>query len=694
MVGWECPARRLKLDCTDITSDGVQIVMRSAILAIGVFVAVLAQPGLAVGQLPNGTSPSAILWAEAKLHQGGIIEFNERCNGALDDAADPRWNDACRTLTGDQLADLIRGVPAATPTTHSIIQIVGAHVLGDVDLRGSEPSRPLMLQNSRVDGGLLLSDSHFKWSVTLTRLFVADGLIAQDIQADSGLTVANAQLGGAVNFHNARIDGDVVLTGSRFANDLNLNSAQITGSLFLDNAHVSGRMLMSSENVDRNSGAKIDQSTFFNGTTFDGAILGNEARIGQDLNLTSAKCGEVWLVAAKIGGFLKMTGATFNGILQAGNVQVGQSLAAPKAVFHGDVYFDAANSSANMRLDGANFDQQFSATELSVQGRLTAIGAVFKGPVDFTASKVGWQLELTGASFAKTVDATDLDVKGRFDLSATEMTGDLHLARSRVGDSLDLHGSRFLGEVDLTALDIGHDLTLVAFDHGTEVHPASWEASGTGKNVLWLYNAHVGSLTDGISVWPPTLQFYLNGLTYGSLLGWPIDARENWLDRGNVEHYPQPYRQMAAVLTAAGARDAALDVQFHGRQQERREACAQWRLSRCINLTMLEFTIGYGIGGYAFRVLAWVLGLFMMGWLILLQSPVARRKGLIWCVGATWDRLLPIVELNPEFKDFFNDPERQRLRGWQLAAFAVIGILGWVLSLYLVAALTGLTQSG
>jgi hypothetical protein len=56
--------------------------------------------------------------------------------------------------------------------------------------------------------------------------------------------------------------------------------------------------------------------------------------------------------------------------------------------------------------------------------------------------------------------------------------------------------------------------------------------------------------------------------------------------------------------------------------------------------------------------------------------------------------LLPIVELNPEFKDFFNDPERQRLRGWQLAVFAVIGVLGWVLSLYLVAALTGLTQSG
>jgi hypothetical protein len=35
------------------------------------------------------------------------------------------------------------------------------------------------------------------------------------------------------------------------------------------------------------------------------------------------------------------------------------------------------------------------------------------------------------------------------------------------------------------------------------------------------------------------------------------------------------------------------------------------------------------------------------------------KKGLILCVGASWDRLLPIVELNAEFKDFFNDPQRE-----------------------------------
>jgi hypothetical protein len=186
----------------------------------------------------------------------------------------------------------------------------------------------------------------------------------------------------------------------------------------------------------------------------------------------------------------------------------------------------------------------------------------------------------------------------------------------------------------------------------------------------------------------------IDGLSYSALVDWPIEARENWLDRGNADHRPQPYRQMAAALTSLGKRDAALEVQFHGRQQERRDACQRWQVASCISLATLEYTIGYGIGDYAFRVIWWALGLFLLGWTVLLVSNTARSKGLIWSAGASLDRLLPILELNPEFKDFFNDPDRKRLRGWQLIVFAVIGALGWLLSLFLVGALTGLTQSG
>jgi hypothetical protein len=64
-----------------------------------------------------------------------------------------------------------------------------------------------------------------------------------------------------------------------------------------------------------------------------------------------------------------------------------------------------------------------------------------------------------------------------------------------------------------------------------------------------------------------------------------------------------------------------------------------------------------------------------------------------WCAGASLDQLLPIVELNKEFSDFFDDPDRERLKGWQLTYFAAQAIVGYVLASFVVAGLAGLTQA-
>lgn len=67
--------------------------------------------------------------------------------------------------------------------------------------------------------------------------------------------------------------------------------------------------------------------------------------------------------------------------------------------------------------------------------------------------------------------------------------------------------------------------------------------------------------------------------------------------------------------------------------------------------------------------------------------------GLFWCFGASLDRLLPVVAINPEFADFFNDPKVERLTGWQSFIFSAIGIIGFVLGAVLAAAVSGLTQN-
>jgi hypothetical protein len=53
---------------------------------------------------------------------------------------------------------------------------------------------------------------------------------------------------------------------------------------------------------------------------------------------------------------------------------------------------------------------------------------------------------------------------------------------------------------------------------------------------------------------------------------------------------------------------------------------------------------------------------------------------------------LPVIEINKEFTDFFDDPKRSRLTSWQSFVFSGIGMVGWVLGAILVAAVSGLTQ--
>jgi hypothetical protein len=87
-----------------------------------------------------------------------------------------------------------------------------------------------------------------------------------------------------------------------------------------------------------------------------------------------------------------------------------------------------------------------------------------------------------------------------------------------------------------------------------------------------------------------------------------------------------------------------------------------------------------------------VIGITALGGLYLWKCvPRARRHGRIWCCGATLNRLLPVIEINKEFTEFFNDPYRQRLTHRESFAFSLIGIVGWVLGAILIAAVSGLT---
>jgi hypothetical protein len=67
--------------------------------------------------------------------------------------------------------------------------------------------------------------------------------------------------------------------------------------------------------------------------------------------------------------------------------------------------------------------------------------------------------------------------------------------------------------------------------------------------------------------------------------------------------------------------------------------------------------------------------------------------GAIWCFCAGLAQLLPVISINKELTDFFNDPERKRFKGWQVFVFSALGVVGLALGAVLLVAVSGLTQN-
>jgi hypothetical protein len=156
----------------------------------------------------------------------------------------------------------------------------------------------------------------------------------------------------------------------------------------------------------------------------------------------------------------------------------------------------------------------------------------------------------------------------------------------------------------------------------------------------------------------------------------------------------QPYWQLASVLRSQGDTKEADAVLQADKDRELSESWQGREYIKSAGLGLLALTIGNGIGSAIFRVLYWVAGFTVVGAVVLTASAAARQKGFIWSLAASLDQLLPIVQLNKEFGDFFDDPKRERLKTWQIAYFAAHAVVGYLLGSFVVAALAGFTRHG
>jgi hypothetical protein len=443
----------------------------------------------------------------------------------------------------------------------------------------------------------------------------------------------------------------VRIIGAQIAGDVDLENAKLIRPIEIVGSQVEGAIKLSH--------ARTDSLIMFDGSLMVGDFAADGLHDEIDLYLRSvAFKSAVDLTGAKIEGDVDMTGASIGGMLNADYLQVGGSLfmrsdAQSKARFK-DVVLHGAKITGSIHMAGASFDGALNADSLRVGGSLHMLDAHYAHKVAMLFALIGAHLDMRGATLAG------------LGLSGTSIAGDLRLG-------------------------------------GGSCKSAVWKGKNGEPGTLDLRNTHIGNLMDAKDAWPAQGHLRLDGFIFSDFGGYEGETGPQMRQRGidwwdkswarlDPDYSPVPYTQLAAALTTSGDRDAANEIRYLSRVREReteRGLAFVWS-------GVLQWVTGFGIGSYAFRVLYWVIGISFLGALYLRMRVKGVRDGqhgFFWCFGASLARLLPGIEINKEFTAFFDDPKRERLTGWQSFIFSAIGIVGWVLGLILLAAVSGLTQS-
>jgi hypothetical protein len=363
-----------------------------------------------------------------------------------------------------------------------------------------------------------------------------------------------------------------------------------------------------------------------------------------------------------------------------------------------DLGFDSSNFDA-IEFEGTKFDGSFGL-ERTLADSFNGMRARVGGDLFISQSTIGHIylnssiISGSGGIFEsniRSLSASGARVENAFGIEKTMVQETIALQMGRFG-------AIFLAESTLKSFDlsgsvINSELQLCAPGGG----PLRW----IGPGEIILRNVQAGALEDDAASWPIIID--LRGFSYKKLGGAQRCAGSDpylrssslfvdWLSR-SPGLSRQPYQQLASIIRDAGYRETAEDILYALRERDRVAAGVRGEWIHWAGMTVLKLTIGYGIGDRLFRALWWVLGLTAIGIVILMFSPQAREKGLPWCSAASLDQLLPIVNLNPEFDNFFDDPLRERLNGLQLAYFVLHALAGYLLGIFVAAAISGLTQA-
>jgi uncharacterized protein YjbI with pentapeptide repeats len=624
---------------------------------------------------------------------------------------------------------------------------------GDVNLIAARAESALSFVGSSIGGTFNAWQFYSEISLDLNYATFKRDVVLNSAKIGGFFSLENTAFSGKLDADSLQVGGNLFLRGARHDDEVTLSGAKITGNLYMDGTSfkenvsagslVVGASLFIRSTADHKvsfnglvlRSARITGSIQMDGATFSGPLVADALQVGASMFMRSApqhqaKFKDVTLNSARITGNVDMDGATFDGGVNAHSMQVGGSLTMRSARYGASVSLigarvgnniemssavfkrvdmRGANVTRNVIMEGAVFDDLLNVGALQVGESLFGSSmekkTTFKS-TDLSSARVTGNIILEGATVDGTLSGDGLQVGGLLDMRNMLVNSAIKMHFAQFNRNFDIRGST-LAELDLSGSTIAGDFRLSGPRRPYE--NTFWRTKENDFGRLLLRNTRITNLSDAKDAWPNSGNLDIGGFRFAHLGGFdegPVRGIErsgteremrdrgmawwdSWVQR-DPSNSPAPYELLATALIATGDREAANEIRFLGRVQQRKtESWPSWVLSG-----FLQYAAGFGIGDRTFRVLYWVLLISVAGAVYLMKCvPTARKRGAMWCFGASLNRLLPIIELNKEFTDFFNDPKRTRLTGLQVFVFSAVGVVGWVLGAILVAAVSGLTQS-
>lgn len=617
----------------------------------------------ALAQPPYDQPQTAEGWAWTQIKDGKPADFNAHCNSKLDaHTGSPGWDETCRLLSAKFVVDVLTGAPWSKDVPFPGVHIVGARIAGDINLQRAALERPLIIEACRIDANVILDE----------------------VRTKTAIEFVNSSIAGTFSAEQLRSELSLVLKKSEFKTGLSLADSKIDGYVDMANVTVDGDFKASS------------------------MLVGTMLFMGAEDN-GQPKFKNIYLYGAKIGGQLSLAGANVGGDLNATAIQVGDTLSlrstskASVSRFK-NVVLIKAKITGNLDLSGATVEQRLELDSIQIDGSLLLRSPTFNkdvlvanfNDINLTNAKIAGQISMNESVLSGNVTADSLRVGNAIFLRNADASGTIEFTFGQVGGNVDLRGAT-LKHLDLSGTAIAGDLRLGL---GNTNKPTAFRDKFGIAGDLKLHNARATDLIDTKESWPEAGHLHLDGFAFvhlggiednsgSEMRGRGMEWWDEWARRDPI-YTPMPYEQLAAALMASGNRAAADDIRFLGRvrQHELETSCL-----RSFASGALQYVAGFGIGTYAFRVLFWVIGIAGAGAIYLWACvPEAKKEGSLWCFGASLARLLPIVEINKDFADFFEKPHRHKMTGFQNTVFSIIGILGWVLGAILIAAISGMLQ--